>query len=154
MSAGGSRAVLRCGRGPGAAAAPHRLPALSPQLFLCCLLNLQESGLLCEVSGGGAAGMPWDGDGTSVWPRWRGEGAVPRQLPASHLQVDAERLFSNIGEIIRLHRELWRGVMAPVLAKARRTGALLDPVDFLDGFKMVSGDPVLQRGTVPHRAPR
>ncbi|KAM9217637.1 pleckstrin homology domain-containing family G member 5 [Leptosomus discolor] len=67
-------------------------------LFLCCLLNLQESGLLCEV--------------------------------------DAERLFSNIGEIIRLHRELWRGVMAPVLAKARRTGALLDPVDFLDGFKM------------------
>ncbi|NWQ84543.1 PKHG5 protein, partial [Columbina picui] len=39
-------------------------------LFLCCLLNLQESGLLCEV--------------------------------------DAERLFSNIGEIIQLHRELWR----------------------------------------------
>ncbi|NXL49538.1 PKHG5 protein, partial [Podilymbus podiceps] len=67
-------------------------------LFLCCLLNLQESGLLCEV--------------------------------------DAERLFGNIGEIIQLHRELWRGVMAPVLAKARRTGALLDPVDFLDGFKM------------------
>ncbi|NXF84583.1 PKHG5 protein, partial [Eubucco bourcierii] len=67
-------------------------------LFLCCLLNLQESGLLCEV--------------------------------------DAERLFSNIGEIIRLHRELWRGVMAPVLAKARRTGALLNPLDFLDGFKM------------------
>ncbi|NWH25511.1 PKHG5 protein, partial [Grus americana] len=67
-------------------------------LFLCCLLNLQESGLLCEV--------------------------------------DAERLFGNIGEIIRLHRELWRGVMAPVLAKARRTGALLDPIDFLNGFKM------------------
>ncbi|XP_069730665.1 pleckstrin homology domain-containing family G member 5 isoform X2 [Phaenicophaeus curvirostris] len=67
-------------------------------LFLCCLLNLQESGLLCEV--------------------------------------DAERLFSNVGEIIRLHRELWRSVMAPVLAKARRTGALLDPVDFLSGFKM------------------
>ncbi|NWR81348.1 PKHG5 protein, partial [Centropus unirufus] len=67
-------------------------------LFLCCLLNLQESGLLCEV--------------------------------------DAERLFSNIGEIIRLHRELWRSVMAPVLAKARRTGALLDPMDFLNGFKM------------------
>ncbi|XP_054251095.1 pleckstrin homology domain-containing family G member 5 [Indicator indicator] len=67
-------------------------------LFLCCLLNLQESGLLCEV--------------------------------------DAERLFSNIGDIIRLHRELWRGVMAPVLAKARRTGAPLCPIDFLDGFKM------------------
>ncbi|XP_059685867.1 pleckstrin homology domain-containing family G member 5 [Gavia stellata] len=67
-------------------------------LFLCCLLNLQESGLLCEV--------------------------------------DAERLFGNIGEIIRLHRELWRSVMAPVLAKARQTGALLDPIDFLDGFKM------------------
>ncbi|NWI91632.1 PKHG5 protein, partial [Pitta sordida] len=66
-------------------------------LFLCCLLNLQESGLLCEVN--------------------------------------AERLFSNIGEIIRLHCQLWRSVMAPVLAKARRTGALLDPIDFLNGFK-------------------
>ncbi|NXA84294.1 PKHG5 protein, partial [Thryothorus ludovicianus] len=67
-------------------------------LFLSCLVNLQESGLLCEV--------------------------------------DAERLFSNIGEIIRLHCKLWRSVMASVLAKARRTGALLDPTDFLDGFKM------------------
>ncbi|NXJ09671.1 PKHG5 protein, partial [Odontophorus gujanensis] len=67
-------------------------------LFLCCLLNLQESGLLCEV--------------------------------------DAERLFGNIGEIIQLHRSLWSSVMAPVLDKARRTKALLDPVDFLKGFKM------------------
>ncbi|NWR49417.1 PKHG5 protein, partial [Regulus satrapa] len=67
-------------------------------LFLSCLVNLQESGLLSEV--------------------------------------DAERLFSNIGEIIRLHCKLWRSVMALVLAKARRTGALLDPIDFLDGFKM------------------
>ncbi|XP_075762662.1 pleckstrin homology domain-containing family G member 5 isoform X3 [Pelodiscus sinensis] len=67
-------------------------------LFLCCLLNLQESGLLWEV--------------------------------------DAERLFSNIQEIIRLHRALWGGVMAPVLEKARETKALLDPVGFLKGFKM------------------
>ncbi|XP_009882379.1 PREDICTED: pleckstrin homology domain-containing family G member 5, partial [Charadrius vociferus] len=62
-------------------------------------------------------------------------GASPG-APASPSQVDAEQLFGNIGEIIRLHRELWRSVMAPVLAKARRTGALLDPIDFLDGFKM------------------
>ncbi|XP_071623060.1 pleckstrin homology domain-containing family G member 5 isoform X1 [Heliangelus exortis] len=67
-------------------------------LFLCCLLNLQELGLLCEV--------------------------------------DAEKLFGNIGEIIQLHRKLWRSVMAPVLAKARQTGAPLDPIDFLSGFKM------------------
>lgn len=67
-------------------------------LFLCCLLNLQESGLLCEV--------------------------------------DAERLFGNIGEIIQLHRSLWSSVMAPVLDKARRTKVLLDPMDFLKGFKM------------------
>uniref|UniRef100_A0A8C5KUM0 Pleckstrin homology domain containing, family G (with RhoGef domain) member 5 n=1 Tax=Jaculus jaculus TaxID=51337 RepID=A0A8C5KUM0_JACJA len=67
-------------------------------LFLCCLLNLQESGLLCEV--------------------------------------EAERLFSNIPEIARLHRRLWGGVMAPVLEKARRTRALLQPGDFLKGFKM------------------
>ncbi|NWH31404.1 PKHG5 protein, partial [Chloropsis hardwickii] len=67
-------------------------------LFLSCLVNLQELGLLCEV--------------------------------------DVERLFSNIGEIIQLHCKLWRSVMASVLAKARRTRALLDPIDFLDGFKM------------------
>ncbi|XP_032619713.1 pleckstrin homology domain-containing family G member 5 isoform X2 [Chelonoidis abingdonii] len=67
-------------------------------LFLCCLLSLQESGLLCEV--------------------------------------EAERLFSNIQEIIQLHRALWSGVMAPILEKARKTKALLDPVDFLKGFKM------------------
>ncbi|XP_077168875.1 pleckstrin homology domain-containing family G member 5 isoform X3 [Paroedura picta] len=67
-------------------------------LFLCCLLNLQESGLLGEV--------------------------------------DAERLFSNIQEIIQLHRTLWRTVMAPVLQKARASRALLDPNDFFKGFKM------------------
>ncbi|XP_061041046.1 pleckstrin homology domain-containing family G member 5 isoform X8 [Eubalaena glacialis] len=67
-------------------------------LFLCCLLNLQESGLLCEV--------------------------------------EAERLFSNVPEIARLHRGLWGSVMAPVLEKARRTRALLQPADFLKGFKM------------------
>lgn len=44
--------------------------------------------------------------------------------------------------------------MAPVLAKARQTGALLNPIDFLDGFKTVSGDPVPRQGAVLHRAPR
>ncbi|XP_060057334.1 pleckstrin homology domain-containing family G member 5 isoform X2 [Erinaceus europaeus] len=67
-------------------------------LFLCCLLNLQESGLLCEV--------------------------------------EAERLFSNIPEIARLHQRLWSSVMVPVLQKARRSRALLQPGDFLKGFKM------------------
>ncbi|XP_042333842.1 pleckstrin homology domain-containing family G member 5 isoform X4 [Sceloporus undulatus] len=67
-------------------------------LFLCCLLNLQESGLLCEV--------------------------------------ESERLFSNIQEIIQLHRVLWRSVMAPILDKIRATRTLLDPTDFFKGFKM------------------
>ena len=51
--------------------------------------------------------------------------------------MEAERLFSNIPEIARLHRGLWGSVMAPVLEKARRTRALLQPGDFLKGFKMV-----------------
>lgn len=51
--------------------------------------------------------------------------------------MDAERLFSNIPEIARLHRSLWGSVMVPVLEKARRTRALLQPGDFLKGFKMV-----------------
>lgn len=52
-------------------------------------------------------------------------------------QVEAERLFSNITEIARLHRGLWGRVMVPVLEKARRTRTLLQPGDFLKGFKMV-----------------
>ncbi|XP_075695562.1 pleckstrin homology domain-containing family G member 5 isoform X2 [Rhinoderma darwinii] len=67
-------------------------------LFLCCLLNLQESGLLCEV--------------------------------------EPERLFSNVQEIIQLHRTLWGNVMVPVLEKTRKSKSLLNPVDFQKGFKM------------------
>ncbi|XP_056400794.1 pleckstrin homology domain-containing family G member 5 isoform X2 [Hyla sarda] len=67
-------------------------------LFLCCLLNLQESGLLCEV--------------------------------------EPEKLFSNVQEIIQLHRTLWGNVMAPVLDKTRKSKSLLNPVDFQKGFKM------------------
>lgn len=52
-------------------------------------------------------------------------------------QVEAERLFSNVPEIARLHRGLWGSVMVPVLEKARRTRALLQPGDFLKGFKTV-----------------
>lgn len=55
----------------------------------------------------------------------------------SRSQVEAERLFSNIPEIARLHRGLWSSVMAPALERARRTQALLQPGDFLKGFKMV-----------------
>ncbi|XP_041427419.1 pleckstrin homology domain-containing family G member 5 isoform X2 [Xenopus laevis] len=67
-------------------------------LFLCCLLNLQESGILCEV--------------------------------------EPDKLFSNIQEIIQLHRTLWSTVMVPVLEKARKTKGLLNPLDFQKGFKM------------------
>ncbi|KAG8434228.1 hypothetical protein GDO86_012559 [Hymenochirus boettgeri] len=67
-------------------------------LFLCCLLNLQESGILCEV--------------------------------------EPDKLFSNIQEIIQLHRALWATVMVPVLEKARMTKKLLNPMDFQKGFKM------------------
>uniref|UniRef100_A0A8C5MKX1 Pleckstrin homology and RhoGEF domain containing G5 n=1 Tax=Leptobrachium leishanense TaxID=445787 RepID=A0A8C5MKX1_9ANUR len=67
-------------------------------LFLCCLLNLQDSGLLCEV--------------------------------------EPEKLFSNIQEIIQLHRSLWSNVMVPVLEKTRKMKGLLDPVDFENGFRM------------------
>lgn len=59
-----------------------------------------------------------------------------------------ERLFSNIPEIARLHRGLWGSVMAPVLEKARRTRALLQPGDFLKGFKMVRLGRRTQAGTL------
>lgn len=68
-----------------------------------------------------------------------GKGGGPeRNRPAVlFAQVEVERLFSNILEIARLHRGLWGSVMVPVLEKARRTRALLQPGDFLKGFKMV-----------------
>ncbi|NWX94222.1 PKHG5 protein, partial [Nothoprocta pentlandii] len=109
---------VRCGRA-GPRALLQRVRAL-PQLFLRGLLNLQESGLLCEVS----VAVP-----TAGVPGVHSSRAGPRP------QVDTTRLFSNVGEIIRLHRALWSGVMAPVLEKARRTHAPLDPVDFLEGFR-------------------
>ncbi|KAM6925579.1 pleckstrin homology domain-containing family G member 5 [Xenentodon cancila] len=65
-------------------------------LFLCGLLNLQESGLLTEVE------------------------------PA--------KLFSNIQELVRLHKSLWNQVMLQVLEKAREARALLDPTHLHDGF--------------------
>lgn len=63
--------------------------------------------------------------------------AGQRRPTALFAQVEADRLFSNIPEIARLHRGLWGSVMVPVLEKARRTRALLQPGDFLKGFKMV-----------------
>ncbi|XP_038577792.1 pleckstrin homology domain-containing family G member 5 isoform X3 [Micropterus salmoides] len=66
-------------------------------LFLCGLLNLQESGLLTEVE------------------------------PA--------KLFSNIQEIVCLHTSLWNKVMVPVLDKARKARALIDPTDLHQGFR-------------------
>lgn len=101
------------------------------QLFLCCLLNLQESGLLCEVRWGW--GVP--GRGAAA-----GAGGAGPTAPARP-QVEAVRLFSNIPEIARLHGGLWGSVMAPVLEKARRTRAPLQPADFLKGFRMVRAGP-------------
>lgn len=126
---------------------PHH--PLIPQLFLCCLLNLQESGLLCEVrwGPGAAAGeVPGRraGPGRGAGLTWR-RGVANRTSRGA--QVEAERLFSNIPEIAQLHRRLWAGVMAPVLEKARLTRALLQPGDFLKGFKMVRAGPGAGRGT-------
>lgn len=104
--------------------------------------GIAAGGLGGAARGRGAWG--WDPD---PWC-W----ALCSSLPTP--QVDAERLFGNIREIIQLHRSLWSSVMAPVLDKARRTKALLDPVDFLKGFKAVSGEPVPCRGAAPCRARR
>ncbi|XP_062247827.1 pleckstrin homology domain-containing family G member 5 isoform X6 [Platichthys flesus] len=66
-------------------------------LFLCGLVNLQESGLLTEVE------------------------------PA--------KVFSNIQELVLLHTSLWSQVMLPVLDKARKARALLDPTELHHGFR-------------------
>ncbi|ELW68701.1 Pleckstrin homology domain-containing family G member 5 [Tupaia chinensis] len=71
----------------------------------------------------------------AVWELLHTEASYIRKLRVI-TNVEAERLFSNIPEIARLHRGLWGSVMAPVLEKARRTRVLLQPGDFLKGFKM------------------
>ncbi|KAG2459443.1 PKHG5 protein, partial [Polypterus senegalus] len=72
----------------------------APELFLGSLLNLQESGLLCEV--------------------------------------EPDRLFSNIQEIIHLHKKLWAEVMVPALERARQQRTPLDITDLQAGFNTVS----------------
>lgn len=52
-------------------------------------------------------------------------------------EVEPSKLFSNIQEIVRLHRALWTQVMLPVLDKARRARALLDPANLHHGFTTV-----------------
>ncbi|XP_036020056.1 pleckstrin homology domain-containing family G member 5 isoform X3 [Mus musculus] len=71
----------------------------------------------------------------AVWELLHTEVSYIRKLRVI-TNVEAERLFSNIPEIAKLHRGLWGSVMVPVLEKARRTRALLQPSDFLKGFKM------------------
>ncbi|KAM9687131.1 pleckstrin homology domain-containing family G member 5 isoform 2-T2 [Trichechus inunguis] len=71
----------------------------------------------------------------AVWELLHTEASYIKKLRVI-TNVEAERLFSNIPEIVRLHRGLWGSVMAPVLEKARRTRALLQPGDFFKGFKM------------------
>ncbi|XP_039612164.1 pleckstrin homology domain-containing family G member 5-like isoform X2 [Polypterus senegalus] len=73
----------------------RRLEVIS-DLFLGSLLNLQESGLLCEV--------------------------------------EPDRLFSNIQEIIHLHKKLWAEVMVPALERARQQRTPLDITDLQAGF--------------------
>lgn len=86
------------------------------------------------------AGVGADSEGRRGMGRggvWNRGGAERTSTTNPAPQVEADRLFSNIPEIARLHRGLWGSVMAPVLEKARRTRALLQPGDFLKGFKMV-----------------
>uniref|UniRef100_A0A673TJN8 Pleckstrin homology and RhoGEF domain containing G5 n=1 Tax=Suricata suricatta TaxID=37032 RepID=A0A673TJN8_SURSU len=71
----------------------------------------------------------------AVWELLHTEASYIKKLRVI-TNVEAERLFSNIPEIVRLHRGLWGSVMVPVLEKARRTRTLLQPGDFLRGFKM------------------
>ncbi|XP_067882631.1 pleckstrin homology domain-containing family G member 6-like [Heterodontus francisci] len=58
-------------------------------------------------------------------------------LQASGLlqEVDPQRLFGNIHEIIRVHRGVWQEVMMPVLDEARASGKPLDPLLLCHGFR-------------------
>ncbi|XP_073731613.1 pleckstrin homology domain-containing family G member 5 isoform X2 [Misgurnus anguillicaudatus] len=49
-------------------------------------------------------------------------------------EVEPSRLFSNIHDIVRLHKTFWVQVMFPVLEKARLTRSLIDPTDLKEGF--------------------
>ncbi|XP_053174443.1 pleckstrin homology domain-containing family G member 5 isoform X1 [Scomber japonicus] len=50
-------------------------------------------------------------------------------------EVEPNKMFSNIQEILCLHTALWNQVMLPVLEKARQARALLDPTDLHHGFR-------------------
>ncbi|XP_072334726.1 pleckstrin homology domain-containing family G member 6-like isoform X2 [Scyliorhinus torazame] len=50
-------------------------------------------------------------------------------------EVDPRQIFSNIQEIIRLHRQVWQEVMWPVLNQAKVSGNPLDPVLLCQGLQ-------------------
>ncbi|XP_061422122.1 pleckstrin homology domain-containing family G member 5-like isoform X1 [Lethenteron reissneri] len=65
-------------------------------LFISCLLNLQETGLLREVQ--------------------------------------VERVFVNVPQLLALHKGLWREQLAPALQRSRSLRAPLRPADLLGAF--------------------
>ncbi|XP_078061197.1 uncharacterized protein LOC144487027, partial [Mustelus asterias] len=49
--------------------------------------------------------------------------------------VEPRRIFSNVQEIIRLHRRVWEEVLSPVLEESRLSGNPLDPVRLCQGLQ-------------------
>ncbi|XP_041945825.1 pleckstrin homology domain-containing family G member 5 isoform X1 [Alosa sapidissima] len=50
------------------------------------------------------------------------------------VEVEAQRLFSNVQELLRLHTTFWAEVLRPTLDTARHTHTPLDPTHLYQGF--------------------
>lgn len=49
-------------------------------------------------------------------------------------EIDMEKLFSNIQDVIRGNFFFWKDVLLPVKKKLERTGSIMNPSDFKHGF--------------------
>ena len=52
-------------------------------------------------------------------------------------QVETEKLFNNIGDIVTVNTEFWKGYLVRVLDDARTTMSLLNPSLLKLGFQKV-----------------
>lgn len=58
-------------------------------------------------------------------------------------QIDTQRLFSNVGDIVYVNCEFWETTLVPVLEDARTNCHPLNPAIMRDGFKKVKFTKVL-----------
>ena len=52
--------------------------------------------------------------------------------------IDMDKLFSNIQQVIEGNLRFWKDILLPVKVKLEQTGSIMNPSEFKDGFLQVN----------------